>query len=252
MADIVTFDPAYFQELAKDLESASRSLDDANAIVGKACVGLDSGLVAFALCYSLNENLRTIKKNVDGFLNKASGFSKVLIGGVMRVNGWEETTKNRESGLASQLGKTWGFEGGNSAGGAPSANDTGGSKKPKIDLDWTNILTILGGINGLTRAAVENAIRDAIWGAGLGTVGGAITGPGMAVGAIGGATGGAVEGAIRSAVEGQGVEQGAIEGANVGAALDSLENAGYNIFDLINPFAKGESARKYVTEALNK
>ncbi|MDR2180681.1 MAG: hypothetical protein LBP21_10265 [Synergistaceae bacterium] len=127
MADIITFDPVYFEELAKDLETASRSLDDAKADVQKASVGLDSGLVAFALCCKLNEDISKCRKAADGFVREAKDFFQVLRGGVMRVNGWEENTKNSESGLAAQLSKTWGFENGNFAGDKGSSQSNPGN-----------------------------------------------------------------------------------------------------------------------------
>jgi cell wall-associated NlpC family hydrolase len=113
--------------LVKDLEGVSRSLNDAKACLQKASVGLDSGLVAFALCNALNSDIKKSQKTAGGFLNEASGYSKALMSGVMRINGWEETTKNRESSLAAQLGKTWGFEGGNFTGGQESSEPTPGS-----------------------------------------------------------------------------------------------------------------------------
>ncbi|MDR2175048.1 MAG: hypothetical protein LBO82_03815, partial [Synergistaceae bacterium] len=94
MADIVTFDPAYFQELIKDLEGASQSLISAQDSLQKASVGLDSGLVAFAMCCTLNDDIKKVKKTAEGFLDEASGLSRALTGGVMRVNGWENTTKS--------------------------------------------------------------------------------------------------------------------------------------------------------------
>ncbi|MDR3354487.1 MAG: hypothetical protein LBO21_05570 [Synergistaceae bacterium] len=116
MAEIITFDPAYFQELTKDLGDVSRSLDDAKASLQKVSVGLDSGLVAFALCVSLNNDIKKVQKTTNARISETNGYSKSLQSGIMRVNGWEETTKNRESGLASQLVKTWGFENANFAG----------------------------------------------------------------------------------------------------------------------------------------
>ncbi|MDR1132519.1 MAG: hypothetical protein LBL05_00060 [Synergistaceae bacterium] len=112
MADIITFDPAYFQELTKDLGNVSKSLGEAKASLQKATVGLDSGLVAFALCAKLNDDIKQVKKTADARVSETNGFSKALTGGITRVNSWETTTKNRESGLAAQLSKTWGFENG--------------------------------------------------------------------------------------------------------------------------------------------
>ncbi|MDR1376344.1 MAG: hypothetical protein LBJ22_02440 [Synergistaceae bacterium] len=144
MADIIRFDPIYLQELARSLDDASSSLDGAKASLQKASVGLDSGLVAFALCVALNEDIKKIKKTAGVRVNEAKGLSKVLANGAMRVDSWEETTKNRESGLASQLVKTWGFENGNFApeagqttagesSAAPSASGTGNSGAPDLN-----------------------------------------------------------------------------------------------------------------------
>jgi hypothetical protein len=121
MADIITFDPAYFQELSGGLKDVSGYLDEAKASLQKASVGLDSGLVAFALCAKLNEDIKQIKKTADARISETNGYSKALVNGVTRVSGWEDTTKNRESGLATQLGKTWEFENGNFSGDAASA-----------------------------------------------------------------------------------------------------------------------------------
>jgi hypothetical protein len=147
MADIVTFDPAYFQELAKNLENASKSLNDAKTGLQKATVGLDSGLVAFALCSVLNSDIKNIQKNAAGSINAAGAFSKVLLNGVVRVNGWETTTKNRESGLAAQLGKTWGFEGGNFEGSADPVDSTNwrlidAGDPPKKPFNAEDLLTV--------------------------------------------------------------------------------------------------------------
>jgi hypothetical protein len=124
MADVITFDPAYFEQLVKDFGKTSKSLEDAKASLQKAKVGLDSGLVAFALCSRLNDDINKIKKNADTRINEANAFSKALTNGITRVNDWEETTKNRESSLAAELDKTWGFEGGSFA--RESAQSTGG------------------------------------------------------------------------------------------------------------------------------
>jgi hypothetical protein len=126
MADVIALDPAYFQELAKDLGDVSRSLGDAKAILQKVRIGLDSGLVAFAACAALNLDIEKIKKTASARIDEANGYSKALTDGITRVNDWEATTKNRESGLAAQLGKTWGFEGGNFKGetGQPAAGES--------------------------------------------------------------------------------------------------------------------------------
>jgi hypothetical protein len=100
-------------------------LGDAKASLQKASVGLDSGLVAFALCLSINNDINKIKKTTDARISETNGYSKSMQSGILRVNGWEKITKNRESGLASQLVKTWGFESGNFAGG------TGGDSHPE-------------------------------------------------------------------------------------------------------------------------
>jgi hypothetical protein len=148
MANIVTFDPEYFQELAKDLAAVSRSLEDAKASMQKASVGLDSGLVAFAMCYKLNEDINSIKKNTNDFLDKASGFSKVLMEGVARVNGWEEIVKKVESALALLLKKIWGFENSNwsTDGNDPSRAPAGTAPGGKPDLnDWYYAQETIGG-----------------------------------------------------------------------------------------------------------
>ena len=106
----VTFDPAYFQELTKNLAGVSTSLNNAKTRLKEVHVGLDSGLVAFALCSKLNDDIKKINTTADGSINKASVFSKILINGSTRVDSWEANAKSRESSLASQLGKTWKFE----------------------------------------------------------------------------------------------------------------------------------------------
>jgi hypothetical protein len=112
MADIITFDPAYFQELSGCLKDVSRSLDEAKASLQKASVSLDSGVVAFILCAKLNDDIGAIKKAADARINEANSYSKALANGITRINDWEENTKKREFGLAARLGKTWGFENG--------------------------------------------------------------------------------------------------------------------------------------------
>jgi hypothetical protein len=257
MADIITFDTAYFQELIKDLGNVSKSLGEAKANLQKAAVGLDSGLVAFAMCVKLNDDIKQINKTAVARINETSGFSKVLETGITRVNAWETTTKNRESGLAAQLGKIWGFENRNSTGDAPSGTTegAGNTEAPgyKIDIDWTNVLLFLGGIDGLTRTALENAIKAAaiaVLASAAATV--ATGGTGALVAPVT-VIGGAVAGGTNSLVNAEGVEEGAIEGARIGQALDSLENAGYSILDLVNVFSgKSDDARKFLTEALNR
>ncbi|MDR0653833.1 MAG: hypothetical protein LBG12_11100 [Synergistaceae bacterium] len=260
MADIITFDTAYFQELTKDLGDISKSLDEAKASLRKATVGLDSGLVAFALCVKLNEDIKQIKNTADARISETDGFSKALADGIANVNRWEENTKNRESGLALQIGKTWGFEDGNFTGEAGSSGSTvpdNGARDPGttpgIDIDWTYFMSILFGLGGLTRAAIENAIKQAITGGAAGAVVGGVTtgGPGVIPGAVSGAATGALKGTAETIYDAQGVEESATEGIKVRRALDRLEDAGYNVLDLLNPIGKGQAAREYLTEALN-
>jgi hypothetical protein len=161
MADIITFDPTYLQELAGDLGNVSKYLGEAKTSLRKASVGLDSGLVAFAMCSKLNDDMTQIKKTAENRISEASGFSKALEGGIRNINNWETTTKNRESGLAAQLGKIWGFENVNFTGetGGTVSDNGAGDPVRKIDIDWTKFMSLLGGLDGLRKAAIENAIK---------------------------------------------------------------------------------------------
>jgi hypothetical protein len=133
MADIVTFDPEYFQELIKNLKNASESLGKAKGeprsktgLYG-ASVGLDSGLVAFAMCCTLNDNIKNLINAASASIDAVGALSGFLGGGVMRVNRWEATTKNLESSHAAELRKIWVCEGGNFKG------DSGVNVAPDID-----------------------------------------------------------------------------------------------------------------------